>query len=306
MTLLNASQSAIDVGPCEQGYTESLCSVCASGWAAGKSSCTKCEGMGMVAVLSLLFIVAAIAAVVVLRRRKKRLERETGAKSVPSQLAQYLQVALRIFPALVGDIKVFIGVYQTLTNMGSTLAITFPPAVETALTLAKEMVNLDLFSFGSVSCLVSSGYYGRLWGSIFVLLMVELAIFTQYRNALRDLGLDHVPDVHTEQAKKHLDEVHRKRRMAIDAKRNDWIHGLFSRFREGGHHYTNASEEAADAHQRAFELKPEIRAVYRKQERKAAIEQLAVGWAFFFLFLAFPSLTNKVRTQSAPPIVTIY
>ena len=52
--------------------------------------------------------------------KKKWKEHRLNVKTA-SALSQYISVVGRVLPSLMGDIRVFIGVYQTLTNMGPTL-----------------------------------------------------------------------------------------------------------------------------------------------------------------------------------------
>jgi hypothetical protein len=67
-----------------------------------------------------------------------------------------------------------------------------------------------------------------------------------------------------------------------------------SRFRKGGEDHKTAEAEAEDAHDRACEHNQALRRIYRRQEKRATLQQQVVGWAFFIVFLAYPSVTNKI------------
>lgn len=53
-----------------------------------------------------------------------------GALCAPSNIVTILKTVVKVLPELAADVKVFIGVYQTMANMGSTLSVKFPDDVE--------------------------------------------------------------------------------------------------------------------------------------------------------------------------------
>ena len=69
---------------------------------------------------------------------------------------------------------------------------------------------------------------------------------------------------------------------------------MFSRFKKSSDDVAVAEEEAENLHQRAFEEDKELRKLFRKLDQKAELQQATVGWSFFVIFLAYPSVTNKI------------
>jgi len=282
---------------CEPGYDSQhgLCAACVAGWAANEKGCTLCENVGatMGGVLGALCIV--LFALAVRKERKRRRERILGNVQVQSTAAKNLAVLARVLPALMGDVRVFIGVYQTLTNMGTTLAVEFPENVEVAIDAMKELVNIDLFSFGAVSCVVSGSFYTKLWLSLLVPAGIELGIYLKYDAELKKQGLNNLPDTDDrDKVRSYLSELHNKRRIAAAKARNAKGGGFFSRFKRGTVDAAAAEEAAEEYHQRAFESNRELRRIFRKLDKKAELQQATIGWSFFVIFLAYPAVTNKI------------
>ena len=185
--------------------TQGLCATCELGWAASKKGCKFCENVG--ATFGVMFggIVLVLLLVAVQKERKRRRARILGNVATQSALAKNLKILARVLPALMGDVRVFIGVYQTLTNMGTTLAVTFPENVEVAIDAMKELVNIDIFSFGAVSCVVSSNYYAKLWMALLTPVAIEVAIYLTYESNLEKKGLNKLPENTEESAvRSHL------------------------------------------------------------------------------------------------------
>ena len=186
-----------------------------------------------------------------------------------------------------GDVRVFIGVYQTLTNMGTTLAVTFPENVEVAIDAMKELVNIDIFSFGAVSCVVSGSFYTKLWMSLMLPVGIEVAIYLKYQSELERRGLTKLPDSDDEEkVRSHLSALHNKRRIAASKARDEQGGGFFSKFKKGSADVAVAEEEAEEHHQRAFEDDRKLRKLFRKLDQKAELQQATIGWSFFVVFLA--------------------
>jgi multisubunit Na+/H+ antiporter MnhB subunit len=234
-------------------------------------------------------------ALAVRKERKRRRERILGNVQVQSTAAKNLAVLARVLPALMGDVRVFIGVYQTLTNMGTTLAVEFPENVEVAIDAMKELVNIDLFSFGAVSCVVSGSFYTKLWLSLLLPAGIELGIYLKYDAELKKQGLNNLPDTDDrDKVRSHLSELHNKRRIAAAKARNAKGGGFFSKFKRGTVDAALAEEDAEEHQQRAFENDRELRRLFRKLDKKAELQQATIGWSFFVIFLAYPAVTNKI------------
>jgi hypothetical protein len=185
--------------------------------------------------------------------------------------------------------------YQTLTNLGTTLAVNFPDDVEVAIAYVKQFVNIDVFNFTAMSCLAKPSYYSKLWLAVLVPVVAEALIALMFKDKMRSMGLLHLPKGDNEQiARSMLSQTHHKMRSAKKAGKKDWAGGLFRRFKRGGDEHAMAEEEAETAHARAFEHDREMRALYRKLAKRSEMEQAAVGWGFFLIFLAYPSVTNKI------------
>ena len=169
--------------------------------------------------------------------------------------------------------------------------------------MIRHLVNVDVFSFGSVGCVIGSSYYVKLWLSISLPVCLEYVVYLVYRRQLGKEGLDFlkdpdqasVPLLFTVQS--HLSEVHRKMRLAKESARRDWVNSgpanMFRR-RKGGDAQIVAYETAFDEHQRAFEMDKNMRKLYRKLARKAELQQTFVGWGFLILFLSYPAVSNKI------------
>jgi hypothetical protein len=211
-------------------------------------------------------------------------------------VSKYMGVFMSVVPTLLGDVRVFIGVYQTLTQMGSTLSVTFPASVEQAIFEVKGMVNFDIFSFASVSCIASTNYYGKLWAAVLLPAAAELVIYYFYTDQLFKANLNYLPDPEKVMiAHARLEEIHRKQRMAKAEFKNDWTRSLLWRkHRKGSDRYKSAEEDAAESHARAFEHDKTMRKLYSRQAKKAEIKQATVSWAFFVIFMAYPQMTSKI------------
>jgi hypothetical protein len=177
-----------------------------------------------------------------------------------------------------------------LTNLGQTLAITFPDSVENAIATVRQLVNVDLFSFAAITCVTGSNYYQKLWLGLLVPVCLLCGVWLNYHKSLSALGLAHLPDAETlkqeEIARKKLDSVHSKRRLAKRAGAKEQIRFGFVRLFHHNHEERNkAEEDAEDAHERAFEHDRQMRKMYRKLDKKAQIQQGSVSMAFFLIFL---------------------
>ena len=104
------------VDPCIVGYDGALCAFCDAGFSMGKSGCKICKSVGE-ASEGLAYVVAAIVFLLLCKRcYKQRQLKKKHAKS--NSAVNVLKILARVLPELVADIKVFIGVFQTMSNMG--------------------------------------------------------------------------------------------------------------------------------------------------------------------------------------------
>ena len=59
---------------------------------------------------------------------------------------RYVRALGRMLPELISDLKVFVGLYQVLTGMSTTLLIQYPILVEEFFAWVRSFVNFDFFS----------------------------------------------------------------------------------------------------------------------------------------------------------------
>lgn len=240
---------------CTEGYADQICATCAAGYASSKEGCSSCGETGLTLVLSIVVLAGTIVGGLFYRKwLKSRPEPEDGHQGCCSN---YLTLTIKVVPKLLSDIRVFIGVYQTLTNMGSTLSIKFPPSVELMIAAMTEWVNIDFLSFSAISCIAGINYYGKLWASVIIPASFEFLIYTWYRAKLRRLKMTSFnSEVNIKSSKKgkkmqetaqaHLAEFYVKQRIAKNC------HAVFLSTRKGGDEYTKAQDEADDHHANAF------------------------------------------------------
>ena len=280
---------------CNTGFRSYICATCEGGYIAGKTGCSKC-GNVKATFVGLAAVVTLVCGI--FYARKKRTQRQAKKLHVVQQsgVSKYMGVFMSVVPTLLGDVRVFIGVYQTLTQMGSTLSVTFPASVEQAIFEVKGMVNFDIFSFASVSCIASTNYYGKLWAAVLLPAAAELVIYYFYTDQLFKANLNYLPDPEKVMiAHARLEEIHRKQRMAKAEFKNDWTRSLLWRkHRKGSDRHKSAEEDAAESHARAFEHDKTMRKLYSRQAKKAEIKQATVSWAFFVIFMAYPQMTSKI------------
>jgi hypothetical protein len=283
---------------CKIGFGDALCAVCERGYSRTKEGCSLCENVGST-MGSFASLCGVLLVVIILRRWKKRRKSEH-----PNMATTYLLIFAKVIPELAGDFRVFISVYQMLTNLGQTLAITFPDVVEEAISYMREIVNIDIFSFAAITCITGSNYYQKLWLAILVPIVLIAAVWLNYHKNLAALHLDHLPDAEAlkqeEQARKQLDEVHSKRRLAKQAGRKERIRFGFVRLYHHVHdERSQAEENAEDAHERAFEHDRKLRKIYKKLEKKAEIQQASVSVGFFVIFMV--SVLSRVLLHACRP-----
>jgi len=281
---------------CDVGFKRDtlLCGQCADGYSLSKGECSKCENMSTTSAVGFLGFAVAMVLLRILYVRRKRKKEAAAALDIKhiGLVATYVTILARVVPSLVGDVKVFISVYQMLTNLGLTLSIKFPPVVEMFIGIIKELINIDVFSLAALSCFTGSNYYTKLWLSLLTPLLIEATIWVVYKQQLSKKHLEDLPDVETAErqnlVRSHLSEVHHKKRKAKSAGRKEWAHGplgLFRLYRRHDAHAAKEAEAAEDAHERAFEHDRLMKTLYRKQSQKAELEQTAFGWGFFVIFM---------------------
>lgn len=272
---------------CETGFSDQLCAVCDSGYSRTKDGCSLCANVG--ATIGTYVAMLLVAFLVIICRRWKKRQQRSRQRSIA---ATHFIIFMKVLPELTGDFRIFISVYQMLTNVGQTLALTFPDSVENTIAMMRQLVNFDLFSFAAITCVTGSNYYQKLWLALFVPLCLLTVVWHQYHSRLSALHLTHLPDAKTlkkmQEAQKQLDAVHSKRQLAKHAGIQERIRfGLVRLYHHNHDERNRAEEEAEDAHERAFENDRQMRKIYRKLDKKAQIQQGAVSAASLVVFLVY-------------------
>ena len=99
---------------CKAGYRGILCTMCTDGYSLGDVGCNECEKLTPAsAVVLVVLLSVVIGGITHLSRSLKKIG---GSKR--------LRLIIALIPELIGDFKVFIGLYQVLCSMGPTLEIT--------------------------------------------------------------------------------------------------------------------------------------------------------------------------------------
>ena len=183
--------------------------------------------------------------------------------------------------------------YQTLSNMGGTLSLRFPASVERWLDIVRGLVNVDIFSLPAFSCLVSGSFYSRLWASLLVPMMLLCALYVVYSSKLSRMHADHIPDLEQdEEAQAYLQNKRAKEAKAKEANTKDWHREDLSRHRryEAAEDESKSHESAFARHEHAAQLKRRV----HRLERKQALQNETISWAFFVVFLAYPPAVRTI------------
>jgi hypothetical protein len=210
---------------CEEGFAGPLCSVCDEGYTrSSKEGCRPCADATENAMTGLI-VIGAFFVLLCLKKCCKR--------SVFHKVEDYFRVGALVMPSLVGDIRVFISVYQTVGNMSATLSIQWPEEFEEFIEELRSYVSLDLFSLPSVGCLVTGNFYTKLWVQLGIPIIMELLIYIYYKTKYDKLHLGHIPDLERDNiAWSHLSRVHEMERKLKENKTKDWhSFGIFRQAR---------------------------------------------------------------------------
>jgi len=285
-------RTACPVQRCAFGYSGELCASCAEGYSRGKNGCNKCENVAEFATMYFGILLLLLAPLFYRKWRKKR-GLTTGKTTTAGRYAQMVEVLGRLLPAIVGDIRVFIGVYQTLSEMGTTLRITFPPQVETFIAQIRKVVSLDIFSIPTFGCMLGGNYYVKLWVSIGTPVVIIIGIMTSYQNQLTALHLNHIKDPELDRiAKTHLRLYHHKRRDHKMKEREAWGHiGILKKKKDKQAQHGQSKTQAEEHHATAFDnhaRSKEMKKRYKLLAQKGDLQQQTFGWIFFVIFLAYP------------------
>ena len=77
--------------------------------------------------------------------------------------SRFARILHELIPELVGDFKVFIGLYQVLCSMGCTMEITYPAIMESFIGAVRSFANFDVFAMPGLSCVMGSSVIGKFW-----------------------------------------------------------------------------------------------------------------------------------------------
>ena len=86
----------------------------------------------------------------------------------------------KIIPELVGDFKVFLGMYQILCSMGITMQISYPSAFEHFLDAIRSLVNINLLELPGFACRLRSTVYAKFWVAVGTLPAISLCMLAWY------------------------------------------------------------------------------------------------------------------------------
>jgi hypothetical protein len=266
---------------CGFGYDGVICAVCAETYAMKPSGCTECEDWTTMQIIMVaVFIVMLIAAVVSFRIFHKRHHLSAKTMILISELA----------PDLVGDFKVFIGMYQVLTSMGATLEIIYPPQVESLIAAVRSMANFDMFSLPGLSCVLDSSVIGKFWFSASlppgIILFFGIGFYLRRRRThnlmIAELG-DQWNSAEWEKFKVEHDED-ASQDFVYSPEENQWIKAEAT---EGQEIAASKSKDAAS--------ESATSAIMKRHAIETAHDKTAsISWAFLLTFLVYPSVCTNV------------
>eukprot|EP01043_Picozoa_sp_COSAG02_P000711 COSAG02_NODE_13_length_57813_cov_14.298276_45_plen_625_part_00 len=242
---------------CERGFVGPVCSACTEGYTRSTSEgCTPCADAtenatqnaitGFIAIGLIFFLVCLIC---------------ICERSVFHKMKNYFRVVALVLPKLVGDIRVFISVYQVVGSMEDTLAMKWPGAFEGFMRQMRGYVSFDVFALPSVGCIVTHNFYTKLWMQLGIPAIMELLMYIYYTSKYSALNLGHIPDLERDKvAWSYLSRVHGMERKLKESKTNDWhSFGIFRQARrwdtaEEEKHVQEIKENAfADEHDNDYE-----------------------------------------------------
>ena len=277
---------ADSIVPCSAGYDGTVCGFCLDGYSMGKDGCKACAPIGWAALAFIALVLFSRGVGWWMAQRKKK-------PTQPSNAVVVVKILGKILPELLSDVKVFIGVYQTMANMGSSLSLKFPFSVEAYLDQVRSFVNADMFSVPAVGCIIGGNFYAKLWASLLAPGFALGAFWVLYNRKLKKIYLNRVPadPEQDEQAKQYLVMQHTKRRQSKSDK-NDEFHDedRMSHRR----HKTTEDEKVGDHVEQTFPDSQEFRQRVRVQERKEELQNDMLSKAFFIAFLAYPPCVDKI------------
>jgi hypothetical protein len=136
----NLTQVGNATTACEGGYEGVLCTTCIQTHSMESSECAECEDWTRLQIIAAVLLVLALVVAVFYIRRKLRNHHNVDEETETAFLLH--EIFNELLPNLVGDFKVFIGLYQVLCSMGATLEITYPPAVESMISAVRSVANV--------------------------------------------------------------------------------------------------------------------------------------------------------------------
>jgi hypothetical protein len=213
--------------------------------------------------------------------------------------AQKLRTVLALIPELIGDFKVFIGLYQVLCSMGPTLEITYPLAVERFIDAIRGFSNFDVFSIPGLACMFGSTVFGKFWVAVFMPPLIFASFYISFlykrhqsKEHITDVVMDAVADSCWEEAQTMAAAAHKNehtengwsKQGQITAKDMDpdtAAAKIQSAFKGFAHRKsTGESGDGMPRHQ--------IRSLMLKRAVKLAIaRQNCIGWGFLMVFLVY-------------------
>jgi hypothetical protein len=279
--------------PCALGYAGDLCGFCEEDWSLTKQGCKRCAKVGD--AVQALLVLCLLIAVLSFAKQEYRKRAAVGKHVKGSNIVEILKILARVVPELVADIKVVIGVSQTLTNMGSTLSLTFPPQVEAFLAEQRGLVNFDIFSFPAISCILSGNFYIRLWASLLVPLLILVTLYVFFSDRLKTLHLDHVPDIEQdEEARLYIEAESKARRDSERENQESWHTEDQTRHRRDKTTESGVPENNDELRFAPHADSESMRKRVHRIRKKQRLENETLSWAFFVIFLALPSCTDKI------------
>jgi len=160
---------------CKYGYSGPYCSVCSSGFVKSYGGqCVSCRGGDELAVILPSFLLAFLIFMLVNRRRVRAFINKMLERAIKN-VAKYQLVGWAT------KLKILIGFYQIIMQMGSVLGLFFPNIFLDFL----NVFNFFLFDISALffqfGCVYGVNYYSTLWASTVFPLALIGAIFVVLR-----------------------------------------------------------------------------------------------------------------------------
>ena len=274
---------------CMDGFEGPVCGYCSDDWALKPGGCTECAPAYQILIGYAIFFGSIIMIVVGV---KTAIEKN-------KKTAEIVGVIGKIIPEIIGDVQIFIGVYQVFSGMGTTLRVEYPLFVQQFIESIRMWVNFDLFSAPGLSCLSPPSFYSKMWGQVIILVGIVLFIWLNLKKQLIQLHLDHIEDPDKDAAiEEHLKHQHHLERKAKHSAEADteYVNGLKSHKNAGEE--SDEHKQALDAHtEGAFDDHDDAKDMQERlirMQTRATLRQNAFGTAQFVIFLVYPALTNTI------------